>query len=264
MVKEVSAASPSTSPVLACFLGRQRIGKSVAAWALAETWPADRKLQVWDFDPAVNQEDGRTLSWLMPSALKPDKAHDQGRTDWLRERIDAMIGAHLSGSPFDVICDFGGVEETVKRFLGQFSLVQSLESVGLCVSAIHVIGPEIADLRFLSDVETSGVFRPKLAAAVMNEKHLSLDESPQEAFQDVAGSPVAKQFAKRGGKFAFMPYLFQMPRIIAIREKKGPISLRDAAVQSADRLGFLDAWKVKEWLEVKVPALRKQLEGCLP
>lgn len=255
-------AKNDRGPVLACFLGRQRIGKSVTAWALEATWPKDRTLQVWDFDPAALQEDGRTLSWLLPSAKRPDKPDDQSRIEWLRERADEMIGAVLDGKPFDVICDFGGIEEMLKRFAGKFEFVTALEGFGIRVVAIHVAGPEVADLRFLHQVESTGAFRPKLAALVLNEGIVHEDQDPETAFTGVLSSPVVTEFRKRGGVIGTMPVLFQMPKIVKLREEKGPIGLRDFTV-AATGLGHLESRLVRIWLDEKVPKLRGRLGSCL-
>jgi hypothetical protein len=261
---EPQVQAASDGPVLACFLGRQRIGKSVTALALAETWPADRTLQVWDFDPAAAQEDGRTLSWFLPSARKPDAFGDQARLEWLKDRADDMIGAHLEGRPFDAICDFGGVEETLKRFSGQFRLVESLEEFGVKVVAIHVVGPDVADLRFLREVETTGVFKPKRAAIVLNEALVDPNQSVADAFKEVVSSPIVTEFRARGGVGGIMPTLVQMTKIEKLLEKHGPLPFQSLARPDRERLGFLDAKMVQQWRDVKLPKLREQLSEILP
>jgi hypothetical protein len=258
-----SVEGPASGPVLACFLGRQRIGKSVTAWALKAISPETLPVQVWDFDPAALQEDGRTLSWLLPSAMKPTKPDDQSRIEWLRERTDEMIGAVLDGKPFNVFCDFGGIEEMLKRFSGKFEFVTALEEFGIRVVAIHVVGPEVADLRFLHQVESTGAFKPKLAALVLNEGMVHEDQDPEAAFSGVLSSPVVSEFRKRGGVIGTMPVLFQMPKIVKLREEKGPAPLRDFTI-AATGLGHLESRLVRIWLDEKVPKLRERLGVCIP
>lgn len=260
----VSDVIADNRPVLACLLGRQRIGKSVCALALAETWPKERTLRVWDFDPAAPQPDSRTLSWFLPGVEKSDKRDDYSRIEWLKERTAEMVEAVQAGTPFDVVLDFGGIEETLKRFSKELEFVETLEGFGIKVVALHIVGPDVADLRFLREVEETGVFRPKAAALIVNEALIDPMVKLGDACAEVGASPAAMKFVERGGVPAVMPVMPHIAKVEKLVEQNGPLSLRALTRPSKDRLGLWDAKVLERWLDAKVPVMREALAGVLP
>ena len=237
----------SRNPRLIVTLGRQRTGKTLLAQWYAETSPRDLPLRILDADQGE-----QVLSDRMPNAEASPRADDD-RRNWLEAEIEKQMTAAASDKPYDVLLDPGGNDPQVKRWGAEMGLVDMLQSGGIDVIAIHLLGPDVADLNYMKEIETGNLFCPKKTIVILNKALVSPGQSPRIAFAEVADSDTVKGVEARGGRVVTMEALTDMPTL-----EKRRLKFMDVIEGKAKVQPFTVA-RTRHWLNGPMAALRGEL-----
>jgi hypothetical protein len=239
-------------PKLVVTLGRGRTGKSVFLAWLAEA--VSGRLLVVDADPPV-------LSDRFPQAeTLPAGMDGEDRRVWVEGQIERMI--EIAGTPdqADMLLDVGGNDILLKRLGRELKLAEMLAAAGVDPVAVHMIGPDDADLGYLREVEDRGLFCPAMTILVLNKKLVKDGRSHEAAFAPVLQSEIVGKVLARGGRIVSMPSLACMDEI----EAKG-VTPRQAMERWRDiKLGLFNLTRVRLWVEDDMPAMRAKVADWLP
>lgn len=196
-----STTPPPRNPRLIVALGRGRTGKTVFLSWLLETARRDLPLRIIDAD--VNNP---VLSQRYPEAVVPT-GMGEARREWLEEQLEAQMATRDTDERHDILLDLGGGDLLVKHWGAELALASTLEQSGIDVIAVHMLGPDKADLAYLEDLETHGIFCPQRTVLLMNSGLIGAGRDPGVEFADVVKSSVVQRVKARGGKLKFMPPL---------------------------------------------------------
>lgn len=241
------------NPRLIVLLGRQRTGKTLLAQWYAETTTRDLPLRILDADQGE-----QVLSDRLEEAVPSPRADDDRRA-WLEAEIEKQVTAAAT-EPYDVLLDPGGSDPQMKRWGVQLDMVDMLQSAGVDVVAIHLLGPDVADLAYMKDIEEGNLFCPLRTIVLFNKALVSAGQTPQSAFAEVVKSDPVKRIMKRGG------------RVLGRDDKPLSIEpLRDMPFIEANKLKLLDVInrrgaaplfvvaRTRTWLNGPMAALRAEL-----
>jgi hypothetical protein len=256
-VAEMESQTTAVRPRLVVALGRGRTGKSTFLRYVAETSSRTRPLRILDADP-----NNQTLCKHFPDAERPDIVDGAERHGWVESQIERMVlAAAGEGDVHDALLDLGGGDRLMKRLGKEVGLVPALEEAGVDVTAVHMIGPHDADLTFLDEVETSGLFSPRRVLVILNGG-LAGDRSVAKAFGSVTTSPVLEKIgsAARGGRIMVMPPLACMS---VLEEKDAPSFAWCLTDEGRRAVGIFNAQRVRTWLD-GMSQLRAECGNWLP
>jgi hypothetical protein len=268
--KRATATEPSVArnPRLLVLLGRQRTGKTLFAQWYAETTASILPLNVVDADQGE-----QVLSDRLDHAVTSPRTDDARRT-WLESAVEKQMSAASDGEPYDLLLDLGGSDPQVKHWGAQLNMVEMIESAGVDVIAIHMVGPDVADLSYMKDIETNRWFCPAKTIVIFNRALIGAGQDPVAGFAPVIQSDPVKKILMRGGrvlyqkdselKFAGKPSygkdtplvmepLRDMP-LIELRKLK----LMDVVNGKAQVQPFAVA-RTRHWLNGPMAALRSEL-----
>jgi hypothetical protein len=242
------AADPARRhPRLIVTLGRQRTGKTLFAQWYAETAPRDLPLRILDADQGE-----QVLSDRLPDAEASPRSDDD-RRNWLEGEVERQMTAAASDKPYDVLLDPGGNDPQVKRWGVELGLVDMLQSSGIDVIAIHLLGPDVADLNYMKEIETGNLFCPPKTVVILNKALVSPGQSPRIAFAEVADSETVRGIEGRGGRVVTMEALTDMPTL-----EKRKLRFADVIGGKAGVQAFAVA-RTRHWLNGPMAALRSEL-----
>lgn len=247
-------------PHLIVAVGRGRVGKTTLLRWLAEVMQDGAlPVQVWDGDPEPSKES--LLSRYFDGAERPLRPQDaEARRQWLEQRITEMVKAARSGKPFHAILDVGGDDLLLKRLQGEASILRHLEAMGIAVVAVHVVGADPGDLRYFISAEQSGLFRPERAILVKNEGMIGALDGPEVRFAAIDRHPAVAAFLADRGAAVWMPALPPDLMDFLADEANAGTSLRQW-IERDDRLGFVNAIRLTELLDVEMPRVRDVILG---
>ena len=179
-------------------LGRGARGKTWwTRWAVERAQDQGRSIVLADADRT-----NATLSGYFAGVLTPPSADDDDMRDWFAAFCEQQIEER-----FTALIDLGGGDLMLKRIAREASLTELLESHGIEVVAVHLLGPDRDDLAYLRDMEADGLFAPAATILVLNEGLLPKGRSTQAAFQAVLDNPILQAAVRRGAKIVWMPRL---------------------------------------------------------
>ena len=188
----------SGQPKLLVPLGRGNTGKTVLLrWLAERAGQHGRDLRLADGDPT-----NATLAEYFPDTVRPPSTNEQDRRDWFDSLIEKQI--ENGGS---LAVDFGGGDLILKRQAAELELADFLESRGIEVVALHLIGPNLDDLAYLGEVERDGLFAPKATILVINEGLVPPGRSERTAFEPIVSHDIFKAAIGRDAKWVRMPRL---------------------------------------------------------
>jgi hypothetical protein len=159
------------------------------------------------------------------------------------------------------VIDFAGGDPTVQKLAHETRLVRMLERRGIRPVAVHVVGPEKADLDYLRQVSTAGLFMPEATIIVLNGGLVATGRSVEFAFDEIRTDPVVVDAKRRRAEMVAMPPLACMSEIMDLG-----ISFQDAADGrfatdvDPEPLSFFDQERTALWLENELPGFF----GALP
>jgi hypothetical protein len=232
-------------PVLLIAVGRQRVGKTTLLNAIAQHYrAAGADLRVWNAD-LLNRT--HSLSAFHPDALEAPAGSFDDTKAWIEERIGDQIARR-----YDAILDVGGGETALSRLALEVSLVEALEAQGIRPVAIHLLGPELADLDYLNASAETGLFAPEATILVMNEGLVTSGRSASFAFARVQEHPVVKRAVLKGAELVMMPALGCMAQVTD-RGLGFAEMAAGAQAQGHGQTSFFDQARVARWWTKAMP-----------
>jgi hypothetical protein len=245
-------------PVLILALGRGRVGKTVFLSTVAQYYRAAGAtcLQIWNID---HHNQSESLNQIFSDVRRPEFTGDQETLEWLEARITEQ-----SQQQFDVVLDVGGNDTKIKRLAQDVNLDRLLDRRGIRPVAVHVLGPDAADLDYLRQISTDNLFMPAATLLVLNSG-LTQGRSVSAAFDQIIKDPAVLDAGRRGAKIVKMPELTCMRGVI-VRH----LTFRAAAdggpyTTSHEPLSLFDQERVAVWWEEKMASFFDSLPaGWMP
>jgi hypothetical protein len=232
-------------PVLLIAVGRQRVGKTTLLNALAQHYrAAGADLRIWNAD-LLNRT--HSLSNFHPDAMEAPVGSFDDTKAWIEERIGDQI-AHR----YDAILDVGGGETAFNRLAAEVSLVDALEAQGIRPVAVHLLGPELADLDYLDAWAETGLFAPAATILVLNEGLVTTGRSASFAFARVQEHPVVKRAVINGAELAMMPALGCMAQVTD-RGLSFAEMANGGQAEGHARTSYFDQARVARWWTKAMP-----------
>jgi hypothetical protein len=233
-------------PVLIIAVGRQRVGKTTCLNVTVETFRAHgAEIEIWNADLHNRTH---TLSLFYEDALQPPvqtSLDDQKR--WIEERVREMV-IHRR----DTVLDVGGGPTALNALIEELHLVEMLETRGIRVVLMYVLGNERADLDYLERFAEDRMFLPKATLLVFNAGLLTSGRSAKTAFDTLMGHEVVLGAVASGAKIVQMPALSCMAAVT----DRG-MSFTDFAsgkqVDGFPESSFFDHERVWLWLNRDIP-----------
>ena len=205
-------------PRMVVALGRGKVGKSVFLTWLAESSARRYPLRIVDADP-----NNPVLVRRFSDAIAPEGDGPEERRMWLEREFERLIERAGTADQEDMLLDVGGNDHLLKRMGGEMKLAELLIENGVDPVAVHLVGPDEADLRYLEDVESRGLFCPPMTVLVLNEGLVSSGRDPLKVYETILRSEVVRNVTSpaRGGKLVFMPELACLREIEAAGSTPG-------------------------------------------
>ncbi|TDH61154.1 hypothetical protein E2C06_18105 [Dankookia rubra] len=244
-------ASSDVKPVLLMPVGRGRVGKTVVGNTTAQYFRSrGATLRIWDMD---RQTTSHGLASFHPDAEIPPSGGLADLAQWLEQKINEQALSIRAGRPFDALLGVGGGDLLVKKLAEEVRLVRTLERMGIRPVAMHVVGPDNADLDYLAQVVADELFLPAATLIVLNGGLVADGRSVANAFTPILNHPALVAAMGKGAKVVRFPELSPMRQV-----SEGRLLFEDAAAgkapEAGEPLSFFDQERVSIWLEEKVPA----------
>ncbi len=253
-LQEPSAVSGEPElPVLIMMLGRGRVGKTATATALVQFYRSlGCDLRVWNAD---QQNESHSLSRFHKDVEEPSPGSSfEDRKRWLEDRIQDQSRAR-----YDAVIDFAGGDVTVQKLAKEVRLGRMLARMGIRPVAVHVVGPEKADLDYLRQISVTGLFMPEATVIVLNGGLVQSGRSVEYAFNEIKKEKVVLEAKKRGAEIVTMPSLPCMSAVMDLG-----VSFQDVGNGSfkpgQEPLSMFDQERTGLWLEEELP----EFFGALP
>lgn len=187
-------------PVLMMAVGRQRVGKTVFLNTGIQFFRKHgAEIEIWNAD-TLNAS--HSLSLFYDDVRMPGSARPEDVKTWIEGRFTDMVEKR-----YDAILDAGGGETPLSRLVDELPIVSTLEDEGIRVVLVHVLGPEMADLDYLSSFLKGRRFAPEATLLVLNEGLILSGRSPEAAFAEIKKHPVILSAMKNGAVTAGFPRL---------------------------------------------------------
>lgn len=253
-VKEASLVSAEPElPVLIMLLGRGRVGKTATATAVVQFYRSlGCDLRVWNAD---QQNESHSLSRFHSDVEEPLPGSSfEDRKRWLEDRIQDQ-----SRGRYDAVIDFAGGDVTVQKLAKEVRLGRMLERMGIRPVAVHVVGPEKADLDYLRQISATGLFMPEATIIVLNGGLVQSGRSVEYSFENIKKEKVVLEARKRGAEIVTMPPLPCMSAVMDLGlpfQDVGDGRYRPGQVP----LSMFDQERTGLWLEEELP----EFFGSLP
>jgi hypothetical protein len=244
-------ATLDVKPVLLMPVGRGRVGKTVVGNTTAQYFRSrGATLRIWDMD---RQTTSHGLASFHPDAEIPPSGGLADLAQWLEQKINEQALSIRAGRPFDALLGVGGGDLLVKKLAEEVRLVRTLERMGIRPVAMHVVGPDNADLDYLAQVVADELFLPAATLIVLNGGLVADGRSVANAFTPILNHPALVAAMGKGAKVVRFPELSPMRQV-----SEGKLLFEDAAAGKAQEMGeplsFFDQERVSIWWEEKVPA----------
>src|SRR5260370_41277706 len=192
--------------VLWIALGRQRVGKTTVLNAAVQYFrERGCSIEVWNAD---QQNRSHSLSTFFGDALVPPPGGLVDGKLWIEERLMDQVRRR-----FHAVLDAGG------GWTGFSSLVEDVPLVGLLgeqdIQAVGLfcVGPERADLDYLENVASVGLFLPEATIIRLHAWLVLSGRSAGGAFAAVRQHPAFRAAVEKGARIAMMPPLACMAEV---------------------------------------------------
>jgi len=241
-----SDALSERTPVAMMLDGRGRVGKTVVAESLIQFCEErGATLRVWNGDL---KNETHSLSTYHPDASRPPTDDAEEKRVWLEERLGEQARER-----FDTVLDMAGGDPTIRRLASDAQLVATMERQGLRPVAVHVLGPERADLDYLKQSMEGELFMPEATLIVCNGGLVQTGRSAKIVFEKVTKHEVVLAALDKGARIIWFPPLLCMSQVtdrgLTFRQViKGEVK------PGQDPLSFFDQARVSIFWEQLFPA----------
>jgi hypothetical protein len=241
-----NAGAAERMPVTAIICGRGRVGKTVVANALVQFCrERGANLQVWNAD---RQNETHSLSVFHPDAERPPTDDSEEKRVWLETKLGQQVRER-----FDAVLDMAGGDPTIKRLAKDVRLVTTMERQGIRPVALHILGPEKADLDDLKQSMEDGLFMPTATLIVCNGGLVESGRSVRAMFAEVAKHEVVFRAMDKGAKLIWFPALLCMSQVTD-RGLTFSEAMRGQVKPGQEPLSFFDQTRVAIFWEELLPA----------
>lgn len=235
----------SRRPLLIIVVGRQRVGKtSFLNTAVQYVRSNDGEIVVWNADKLNTSY---SLSMFHADALEPESGDIEDVKRWLEGRF-----MHLAQHGYDAVLDVGGASTPLARLVEEVPIVQTLESFGVRVVLVHVVGPEVADLDYLERFHADALFAPEATVIVLNGGLVLTGRSINSAFENVRQHPVITAAMLSGARVLTFPKLACMSEVTDRRLSFADVMNR-VGKPGMESLAFFDPPRVDSWWKRDLP-----------
>jgi len=245
-------------PKLVVTLGRGKTGKTIWLRWVAETAARSRPLRIIDADP-----NNQALARYFSEAELPPSVDGEDKRAWIEAQMnDIMEAAGDNARRYDLLLDVGGNDQLLRRLGKEVQIADVLEGEGVDPVAVHMLGPDDDDLRYLEDVENNNLFRPKATVLVVNAGLVPPTSDFTIAFGRVLRSEIVQRVTspERGGRLVVMPALGCMREFESLGIPSFRAALRD---DGPSKIGRLNCVRIRNWLR-EMEGVRATLADLLP
>ena len=230
----------SKRPKIWLTIGRGKTGKTtLIRYAAEESTLGGRDIMLADMDRT-----NATLSSYFEDVQRPPDGDEGGVVRWLERLLVFIMDKQVSA-----YIDLGGGDTTLRRLIAEVpDLVTMLDTSGVSIVAVYLLGPQTDDLSPLSTLEQAG-FHPEATALVLNEGLIETAAPREEAFARVLRHSVFREAIGRGAVPLWMPRLLPAGEIEARRVFYGQAATgasREGRKQTS--LGPFDQARVRAWV----------------
>ncbi|MBR0641225.1 GTPase domain-containing protein [Plastoroseomonas hellenica] len=252
--KEASPLGSSEAvekPVTIVAVGRQRVGKTTLLNALVQFYrPRGADIRVWNAD-LQNATNHLGLFHADADTVPPGSFEDTRL--WLEARITDQVMER-----YDAILDVGGGETVLNKLAQEVRLVDTLERRGIRMVAMHVLGPDPADLDYLVRFSNEELFLPRATVLVLNEGLITSGQSAENAFAQIRRHPALLQAVNRGARVRLLPVLSCMGQV-ASRGLMFSDMANGKQASGHEATSFFDQERTALWWERQMPAFFGEL-----
>ena len=236
---------PERRPILFITIGRQRVGKTTTLNTIVQFVHArGGRFVVWNGD-RLNQT--YNLAQFHKDVVEPPTAGFDEVQVWLEDRIRDQVQ-----HGYDAVLDIGGGETPLNRLMEELPFVQSLERRGIRVVVAHIVGPEKADLDYLSHFSGHQLAAPEATLIVLNAGLVMSGRSAANAFAAVREHKAFQATINQGARVAMMPLLSCMSQVTD-RGLTFAEAINGVTKPGLEPLSFFDQERVAIWWEKNVP-----------
>lgn len=236
---------PSQRSLLWVALGRQRVGKTALLNTAVQYFRAlGSPIEIWNAD---QQNRTHSLSTFFDDAATPAAGGVADTRVWIEEQL-----VDQASRRYHAVLDAGGGWTGFSALVEDVPVIEALARQGTDVIGLFCVGPEQADLDYLSHFSETGTFLPQKTVIVLNAGLVLSGRSAMGAFKPVLDSLAVKAAMKRGAKVVMMPALSCMAEVT----DRG-LTFADAALGKVKPgqpvMSLFDPTRVNEWWTKKVP-----------
>lgn len=226
-------------PVIMMVLGRQRVGKTSFLNATAQYFARrGAEFEIWDGD---QQNTTYNMSLFHKNALRPPSMDGEEVREWLEQRFISVVQNRQSA-----ILDIGGGDTALARLVHDVPVAEMLESEGVGVVLVHVVGPETPDLDYLARFTENDLFVSSRTLIVFNGGLVLTGKSPQAAFKQITEHPAILGAIGDGAVSVYMPRLACMSDVTD-RGLTFEQALAGERGSGDYPLGMFDIARVRKW-----------------
>jgi hypothetical protein len=242
-------AAEDRRPVLIMILGRGRIGKTVVSNTTAQFY-RDRgaALQLWDMTGF--ETPSHSLAGFHSNAETPSCTRPYELQKWLEKRMESQIHSLQNGCPFDALLDVGSANHFIRKLEQEVQLMRTLEREGIRPVVLYVIGPDEADVDYLTHM--AEFIMPAATLIVFNDGLITNRRSAKASFDFIIDNSTIKTAVSRGAKVLRFPMLLPMSQVVGSR-----LSFADAGAgkvpTTGKSLGLSNQRRVACWWDEAVP-----------
>ena len=240
-------SSAERLPILMIVVGRQRVGKTSFLNTTAQFLRAHgAEFQIWDAD---TMNTTYNMSIFHEDARQPRSRDPEDIKAWLEEKFIEQVTER-----FDAMLDIGGGDTPLARLAQDLPIVATLESEGVRVVLVHVIGPELADLDYLERFAEDELLAPDATLIVMNSGLVLSGRSNEVAFSQILEQPAIAAAVKSGARIATMPRLICMSEVTD-RGLMFEDAMNGLSKPGGTSLSLFNKVRVRQWWERELPEL---------
>lgn len=235
----------AATPRCIFLVGRGGSGKTLLLrWIAERAFAAGREFAIADGDRT-----NRSLPHYFENVMSPAATDERAVARWLEGLLESMVATRST-----LLVDLGGGDQVLKLLSVELDLQSFLEDHGVALVLLHLIGPEIETLGYLSVLgkphpawPDRPLFAPARSALVLNERLIDdPNADPAEAFQPIRDHDAFRTALTRDAATIVMPRLAP-----ALEINRRHLSFADAANGKTKPgyppLGLGDRQRVKLW-----------------
>jgi hypothetical protein len=238
-------------PVLMIVVGRQRVGKTSFLNALTQhLQERGGSFAIWDADQ-LNETNN--MSVFHTDAIRPRSSDPEDVKAWLEARF-----IELGERGYDAVLDVGGGDTPLARLIKDVPVAATLEEFGVRLVAVHVVGPDMADLDYLDRFDRDDLFAPEAVLIVRNGGLVLTGRSIDFAFEQMDRHPSVARATVKGAELVTMPLLSCMAEVTD-RKLRFADAMNGKPGADGRTLSLFDRARVRKWWNLDFPTMAARI-----